>query len=92
MKYRFDSLVYFVSAKLTNRDTIDAYHFLRWSPRPDQEIGILKLDQTKIIEARVNCGVVVVVGLNEPIVNSGKTREVNLGAFQLQFNIFVAHS
>ena len=75
-----------------HRDTTDAYHFLRWSSGPDQEPGILELEETKNIEAGVNCSVVVVVSLNEPIVTSGTTREVNLGSFQLQFNIFVAQS
>lgn len=53
-------------------------HFLSWSPGPSQEPGVLELEETEDVEAGVDGGVVVVVGLDEPVVSGGATREVNL--------------
>jgi hypothetical protein len=53
-------------------------HFFRGCPGPGQEPSILKLEEPENIEARVDSSVVVVVGIDQPVVTGRAAREVNL--------------
>jgi hypothetical protein len=53
-------------------------HFFRGCPGPGQEPSILKLEETQNIEARVDSSIVVIVGIDQPVVAFWAARELNL--------------